>query len=1290
MGIAEILKDQNTAAADQKIIHRASLTVDDMDTREAHFHIDSSSAESLSIPDEDRLAQGEMVTDNFEQKENIQIVVEEDLHEEREPLLGHKGDTKSSAKKAWLLTWINWDITRDLAKAVIAFTIAMSFSFVDAFKVYGGEFGFLAAVTVLFFHPSKSVGALLEAVFLGLLGVIFGSLVSLVGLYFTYRMQNKDELVQNVACIMILVFFAVFLLSYIRAKSSRPPVYTGIVISHMLICITLMGNVPQNIDDWNINRMLKIVTSILFGASVSLLTNLLFWPKSAYSDLRVDLSASLQSVTNLVDILVSGFLLENMGPEDLLSTKERVEYAMFDHRAKFAKLTRTNAEAKLEFLPWTLTRQNAYQPLINSMNRITQHVGGMKSSLIREEGLLSKSNDGNRRSSLLFSFLDTIGPHIQSLAEACKLALKEANRIALIPRPFFGAKKQDDEIRFAVEEMQDILRAALIDFETKQREKLMVLYESEKFDGTPNEEVFLVYFFVFCMIEFVKEVEKGLLTGILKSHYIAPKKVPQIDNRVIKIQVEDVYGKTHAKVETSNPASPREHNGEDEFASKYYDYLQSQTNDVYRHYLKNPHFHSPHDEESPAYDEERNILRPPVEISPLLRYRLYLWRFLSDLGRSFELKFALKSAILVTSISLMGFLPQTMDLFLAFKANWCLISIAVVMTPTVGGTNLAGLYRLFGTFSGVLFSYLILYFFGDEIYISWALLALFAIPCFYAVLFSKYPRVGQVAMVSVSSITLRYFCNPYLHDLFELAWKQGLMVSSGLVLGLLVTWYVWPYEARVELRKGLSDLLLNMGILYSRLVEVFNPRNETENRYSLIEDSFEYKANLKITPTTLHRYYYTQFEELTTKDTLSYFLAFELKVQMDLLRLESLIPLTWLEPRLKGPFPVEVYQHMLKCCQRILDKFVAMRVAIANNVAEENINAAKNASEQAKSTTSPSNFQAYGMSEDLILGLAPSSSMVDINRQSTQSEELDSGLLHRELVPYRRDMVGSVLLCFYVYAGSLILKQPLPTYLPQAKEARERLLKRIRNIVKQNNLYSDSTKDGIGTSNNADNFGILASPQKFINYYAYSLAMEDVINELELLGNLLKSLFGEMFADIFNMEDDGDYRPRMHRVDSSVSLSYEEHEAIRQARKKDSRVSLQSPHPIPLYHHNRADRWGMVREQVMDQMRQKPRGFADVAKSLVTRDVQSYYETRAPLTEPMRNLSGTDFSSQLVQLDRHEYGTISSHASPNVPIIRFSEAGNTLNPRMATGTEEVNISDKDKAEWWRASGNWML
>jgi hypothetical protein len=214
----------------------------------------------------------------------------------------------------------------------------------------------------------------------------------------------------------------------------------------------------------------------------------------------------------------------------------------------------------------------------------------------------------------------------------------------------------------------------------------------------------------------------------------------------------------------------------------------------------------------------------------------------------------------------------------------------------------------------------------------------------------------------------------------------------GFCLGLIATAYVWPYEARAEVRKGLSDLLLRLSWLYKQLVSVYSEDEESEillrtSSSQSIALSFN---NLKNTSLT------DELSVLSRRNKLraANLQKIEMSIQLGLFDLQGLLVLAPNEPRLKGPFPAKTYSAMLNSCQNILDKFLSMRIVILKDVWA--IHARKNF-------------------------LSPAA--------------------HEFM-----EMAGNVFLYFYILASALQLKTPLPPYLPPAEKTRQLLMKKLRKI----------------------------------------------------------------------------------------------------------------------------------------------------------------------------------------------------------------------------------------------------
>lgn len=343
------------------------------------------------------------------------------------------------------------------------------------------------------------------------------------------------------------------------------------------------------------------------------------------------------------------------------------------------------------------------------------------------------------------------------------------------------------------------------------------------------------------------------------------------------------------------------------------------------------------------------------------------------------------------------------------------MQLMVVMTPTVGGTNLVAIYRIFSTVLGCYSAMIFYMLFPANMYVLPVLTWLFSIPNFWLILNHKHGKFGQFTLLAYNLVMLNKYNDRETNnvEVWRLALQRCVSILVGVVVGLVATAYVWPYEARVELRKGLSDFLLRLAWLYQKLVSIYSERSD--ERRALLLLGPDQKDGQLASRESQQEMAKRMFEEV------------ELEMQRSLLNLQDLLAQTPNEPRLKGRFPAETYRAMLGSCQNIVDKFLSMRTVVLKDAWYKDVQ------------------------KDFIMPV---------------SKE-------------RREMVGNVLLYFYLLASALRLKTPLPPYFPPARNAWQSLIHHLRHLpVVQSQRFLDNE-------------------QIYVFYYAYVTMMEDIIRELD-------------------------------------------------------------------------------------------------------------------------------------------------------------------------------------------------
>ncbi|KAJ2778298.1 hypothetical protein GGI15_004210 [Coemansia interrupta] len=269
-----------------------------------------------------------------------------------------------------------------------------------------------------------------------------------------------------------------------------------------------------------------------------------------------------------------------------------------------------------------------------------------------------------------------------------------------------------------------------------------------------------------------------------------------------------------------------------------------------------------------------------------------VWRVSMWLRRP-NVRFATKYALLVTLLSLPWY--WSIDAYWAARMRrleWTVVSAAAIMAPTVGGSAVVSVYRVLGTCAGGLAAFLAFEAAAGCALVAYVLLVAVAAPCFHVMLRGRYPKIGQFALVTFGVVLVNRWVasEDQGEGAGDLALRRTLAVALGVAAGMLASAYVWPFEARVRLRQALSWWLLTAHVLVAR-------------QWS--GDSADAAAAA----------------------------AAELQLQGALVETRALLADTLNEPRLKGPFPVDAYQHVINACQRMLDAVVAARWVAAGEEA---------------------------------------------------------------------------------------------------------------------------------------------------------------------------------------------------------------------------------------------------------------------------------------------------------------------------------------------------------------------
>ena len=146
--------------------------------------------------------------------------------------------------------------------------------------------------------------------------------------------------------------------------------------------------------------LLQVYLIVLVGSVVANLVCYSIWPQSARFDLQENMIMTLDSFSTLLEILTNTFLLE----EPLRKpSHEKLQRAVDSHQSSFTSLKKNLSEAHSEWFysePTGTNRRSpgtAYQDAVGCLNRLAQHLNGLRGGTRLQYELTKARSDGKLR-----------------------------------------------------------------------------------------------------------------------------------------------------------------------------------------------------------------------------------------------------------------------------------------------------------------------------------------------------------------------------------------------------------------------------------------------------------------------------------------------------------------------------------------------------------------------------------------------------------------------------------------------------------------------------------------------------------------------------------------------------------------------------------------------------------------------------------------------------------------------------------------------------------------------------
>jgi hypothetical protein len=142
------------------------------------------------------------------------------------------------------------------------------------------------------------------------------------------------------------------------------------------------------------NKLAEVLLIVVIGAAISNLTCFTLWPSSATTRLQGSITKTLDSFGTLLELLGATFLLDSP-PGD--ATYGSLSQAVKSHNESFTKLKADLAEAQHERLidgRMNTAQQHRYTAVVDSLQKLAQHLTGLRSGTELQMELLRANQEG--------------------------------------------------------------------------------------------------------------------------------------------------------------------------------------------------------------------------------------------------------------------------------------------------------------------------------------------------------------------------------------------------------------------------------------------------------------------------------------------------------------------------------------------------------------------------------------------------------------------------------------------------------------------------------------------------------------------------------------------------------------------------------------------------------------------------------------------------------------------------------------------------------------------------------
>lgn len=766
-------------------------------------------------------------------------------------------------KSLSLWQWLNSRDGHQVLKCTLAYLLGSTATFWSPLSNFLGhrDGKHIVATLTVYFHPARTMGSMLEAVFIAIIAVAYAEIVCVLSMVAGIASRTSTGSVVPAHAVVLIIFVGGGLgfVGWVKQKMNQPLVNTATTLASMAIISVITKEESVQDGFFSGDKIVQVVKMLVLGIIFSVAVNLLVWRLSARRVLREAVVTASTCMGDRLSFITRGFL---NGSEDEINSPD-YEQVRDRYDSAYAEMSQSLREAKLEH--YLVGREKIYQldkRLFKAVESVYQAIGGLRSSLSTQIALLNEAPPPNsqepdllspgsatmspkfrRTASLLLDgigdalsvieedeedqrltllaqsepslinsslfrnpsdifslFITMLGPSLKSLA----YTLSETLRVSPFGADPVTEVKVNDQLR-------ESLRDALNLFSHAKSNALQELYKtielgrsrSEAIQADIEEVAAACGHFSFSLQAVADEMD-SYLDVLEELQHVTETHVRSWDWLKFWKRTSQCAPRNDPECESLIQKRKNTVRGLKKSA------IPKGIPDSMRRRRDSYHWDA-----APSANSFQRTLSQTV---------LGVMRFFARE----DVLFGIKVGIGAVLWAQFAFIPATRPMYQHWRGEWGLLSYMIVVGMTTGASNTTSTSRLIGTLMG-----------ASCACISWLvsqgnayLLALFgwimALWNFYMILVIKNGPLGRIALLAYNVIVLyAYSISQDVDDddddeggknplIFNIAYHRVVAVVLGIIWGMIICRLLWPISGRKKFKEGLSVLYLQLGLIWKR------------------------------------------------------------------------------------------------------------------------------------------------------------------------------------------------------------------------------------------------------------------------------------------------------------------------------------------------------------------------------------------------------------------------------------------------------------------------------------------